>query len=293
MPIGVTQSLLTVRHRWVAVVGLTFVFGCQSSEAGVTRTTAISSSVEPTSGSPTSAVVLPPANGDLDYQLGGAYEPPAGVDVVTRDRTEAPAPDLYNVCYVNGFQTQPDESQFWLDENPDLLLRDDSGQPRVDPEFPDEFILDTSTQERREQLVDIVGDWISGCADDGFQAVEIDNLDTYARFDDALDEDSAVAYARALTDSAHARGMPIAQKNSAELLGRRSETGFDFAIVEQCNEFDECDDFVEAYGDQIYVIEYDHAAFTAGCNDFPNVSIVFRDVELAPPTEGSYRRESC
>lgn len=293
MPFGVAQSLLTVRLRRVAVAGLAFAFGCQSSGAGVTRSTAINSSADGSGPLPTSELALPPANGDLDYQLGGAYEPPAGVAVVGRDRTEAPDPGLYNVCYVNGFQTQPGESQFWLDEYPDLLLRNAADEPLVDPEFPDEFILDTSTREHREQLVDIVGGWISGCADDGFQAIEIDNLDTYARFADALDEDSAVAYARALTDSAHARGMPIAQKNSAELLGRRSETGFDFAVVEQCNEFDECDDFIEAFGDQIYVIEYDHEAFATGCIDFPNVSIVFRDVELATPSAASYRRDSC
>ncbi len=74
-------------------------------------------------------IALPPANGMLDYQLGGAYTPPAGVVVVSRDRTASPAPGIYNICYVNGFQTQSDERSFWLTEHPELLLRDASGDP--------------------------------------------------------------------------------------------------------------------------------------------------------------------
>ncbi len=40
------------------------------------------------------AVPLPPVNAKVDYQLGGAYTPPAGVTVVSRDRTESPAPGI-------------------------------------------------------------------------------------------------------------------------------------------------------------------------------------------------------
>ena len=55
-------------------------------------------------------VTLPPVGGKLDYQLGGAYAPPAGVTIVSRDRKAAPGrAALYNICYVNGFQIQPDE----------------------------------------------------------------------------------------------------------------------------------------------------------------------------------------
>ena len=58
----------------------------------------------------TSAMVtLPPVGGKLDYQLGGAYPPPAGVTIVSRDRNERRRAGLYNICYVNGFQIQPDE----------------------------------------------------------------------------------------------------------------------------------------------------------------------------------------
>lgn len=237
-------------------------------------------------------VELPPANGELDYQLGGAYEPPADVEIVSRDRLDPPDAGRYSICYVNGFQTQPDEAAFWSDR-PELVLFDDGGAPRMDPEWPGELILDTSTPAKRAELVEIVGEWIDGCAAAGFDAVEIDNLDTFTRFADALDEESAVAYARALADRAHEAGLAIGQKNTAELVDRHSETTFDFAVVEQCNEYEECDVFIAGYRDQVYVIEYEPAAFAAGCAAYPELSIVLRDVELSTPDAATYVRYQC
>ena len=56
------------------------------------------------------AVTLPQGNGKFDYQLGGAYTPPSGTVTVVRDRTAAIAAGLYNICYINAFQTQPDKA---------------------------------------------------------------------------------------------------------------------------------------------------------------------------------------
>jgi len=235
---------------------------------------------------------LPPANGGFDYQLGEAYPPPSGVDVVARDRRASPTPDLYDICYVNGFQTQPDERSFWLDDHPDLLLRDASGDPVIDPDW-DEYILDVTTPAKRASLAGIVGGWIDGCADDGFDAVEIDNLDTYARSGGLVSPDHAVAFMRMLADRAHARGLPIAQKNAAELLDRRAEMGADFAISEECNRYDECGDYTAVYGDQVYVIEYRRADFDAGCRDFPELSIVLRDLPLRAPAAAGYVYDGC
>ena len=116
------------------------------------------------------ALVLPPANGGLDYQLGGAYAPPAGVTIVSRDREAAPAAGLYNICYVNGFQVQPGEASWWLANHGDLILRDAGGQPVIDPDW-NEMLIDTSTAAKRTAVAAIVGDWIRGCAQAGFDAV--------------------------------------------------------------------------------------------------------------------------
>ncbi|MET0956439.1 MAG: hypothetical protein ABWY68_10860, partial [Cryobacterium sp.] len=41
---------------------------------------------------PTPGPTLPPVAGGLVVHLGGAYDPPVGVEIVARDSTEAPAP---------------------------------------------------------------------------------------------------------------------------------------------------------------------------------------------------------
>lgn len=238
------------------------------------------------------AVALPPAGAGFDYQLGEAYEPADDVEVVVRDRTAAPAAGVYSVCYVNGYQTQPGEADLWLAGHPDLLLRGADGSPIVDPEWPDELALDVSTAERRAGVLAVVGPWIDECAASGFDAVEIDNLDSYTRFD-GLDEDDAVALAAAYAGRAHAAGLAIAQKNSAELLGRRDEAGFDFAVVEQCAEHDECDDYAEAYGDLVFAVEYDPAVFDEACEQHPDLAVVLRDLELSGPGDPDHMRRSC
>ena len=238
-------------------------------------------------------VSLPTPNANFDYQLGGAYPPPSGVSMVSRDRTDPPAPGLYNVCYVNGFQTQPGESQWWLTSHPALVLRDSSNAPVIDPDWPGEYILDISTAPKRAQIAAIVGPWIAGCGSSGYQAVEIDNLDTYTRFSAKLEEADAIAMASAYVGIAHAEGLAIAQKNSAELVALRNQTGFDFAVAEQCGQYDECALYTAGYGNLVYVIEYQQAAFTATCAQYPNLSVLLRDVNLTTPSNTAYRRSAC
>jgi hypothetical protein len=238
-------------------------------------------------------VVLPPANAGLDYQLGGAYPLPEGVTVVSRDREDPPADGAYNICYVNGFQTQPGERDFWLTTYPTLVLRNAGGVPLEDPEWPGEMILDTSTAAKRSVIVSVVGGWISGCHTAGYQAVEIDNLDTYTRFPTRLTEADAVLVQRALSDRAHRLGMAMGQKNSADLVVRRAEMATDFAVVEQCGEYDECGVFTDGYGDAVLSIEYTRPNFDEVCAQYPQLSVVLRDVNLSVPGSAAYVFDSC
>jgi Glycoside-hydrolase family GH114 len=242
---------------------------------------------------PSPGLTLPPTHGDLDYQLGGAYPLPAGVTVVARDRRAEPSAAAYSLCYVNGFQTQPGEGDWWLAEHPDLVLRTASGDPVIDPGWPDEMLLDITTAEKRARVVAIVGDWIDGCAADGFDAVDIDNLDTYSRSGGRISQDAAVGTIRLLSDRAHAAGLPIGQKNATELLDHRQDTGLDFAAAEECNRYDECDDYVAVYGDRVYVIEYRDADFDDGCATYPQLAIVLRDLDLVPAGTAGYVRRAC
>jgi len=249
----------------------------------------------PTDGS----IKLPPANAAFDYQLGGDYPPPKGVEIVARDRTGeiAPAPVKYNVCYINGLQTQPGELDFWLssESRSKLVLRDRSNNPFVDPEWRDERFLDISTPEKRAAIANIEAEWIAECKRKGFDAIELDNLDSYTRSNGLLEEEHAVAFVRLLSDKAHALGLAVAQKNSSEIAHRKKDLGTDFAVTEQCNYYGECDKYTakEAYGSNVLVIEYDRAAFTKGCREYPELSIVLRDKNLVTPDQRAYLFQGC
>lgn len=231
------------------------------------------------SGGTAYAAGLPPPTGtDVDYQLGGNRSVPANVGIVVRDRNAAPAADRYNVCYVNGFQTQPDERGFWR-YHATLLLRKD-GVPVVDEGWG-EILLDTRKAYKRAALAKLVGRWVDGCAASGYDAVEFDNLDSWSRSRGLIQRDHNRAYARLLVAEAHEAGLAAGQKNWAEWDGR--VVGFDFAVAEECGRWRECGDYVASYGNRVLVIEYRRVDFEAACQGWASrLAIVLRDLDLSP-----------
>ncbi|MDR7252955.1 hypothetical protein J2X46_001940 [Nocardioides sp. BE266] len=220
-----------------------------------------------------------PTGTDVDYQLGGPAYVPDNVGIVVRDRTETPAPGAYNVCYVNGFQTQPDAKRFWR-KHRDLLLQDGRGR-LVEDEAWGEWLLDIRTPAKRERLARIVGRWTAGCARDGFDAVEFDNLDSYSRSQGLVKARHATAFARLLTARAHDAGLAAGQKNRAGWDGTRA--GYDFAVAEECGRYDECGAYTDVYGDQVLVIEYRAQDFEKTCAGYGDqLAVVLRDRDLTP-----------
>lgn len=240
--------------------------------------------------------VLPPAGAQYDSQLGGAYPPPPGTRIVSRDREAPPAPGLYNICYINAFQTQPQDSAWWIANHPELLLHRD-GAFVEDANWPGEILLDTGSAASRAGLAAIVSPWIDGCADAGYDAIEADNLDTYSRSGGALTIADNLAFAAELVARAHARGLAFGQKNSGELGDRGRAIGFDFAIVESCAVYAECDGYTRVFGAHVLEIEYtdtDAAFFSASCDERGDtISIVRRDRNLTAPGNASYFYEAC
>ncbi len=234
------------------------------------------------------SLALPPANAQADYQLGGAYPPPTGVMIVSRDRTEAPAAGLYNICYLNGFQVQPGEESTW---DADLILRDAQGNPVIDTAWNEE-LLDVRAG-KRDRILAHVETWMTGCWRAGYQAIEIDNLDSYTRSQGLLTVDDAVAMMSLFSRAAHMLKMPIAQKNSADLVARRAELLTDFAVAEECNHYSECDAYTAGYGDHVIIIEYVRADFTTGCTKYPQLSIILRDRDLVTPSNAAYVYDGC
>lgn len=263
--------------------------GCASQAADVVPTAPVTS---PRATEAQAPATLPPADATPDYQLGGAYPPPSGVTVVARDRMARPAPEVYSICYVNGFQTQPGELELWP---ADLLLTDADGDPVRDPDWPDEVIVDTRDA---EAVAAVVGPWIEKCAEDGFQAVEFDNLDTYARTDGALTFADNLAVATEFSRIAHRHGLAAAQKNAAEdSVSLHEDAGFDFAVVEECAAYDECTAYTDVYGDAVVAIEYTDnlpRPFAEVCaNETTPSSVVLRDRDLVTPDDPAYVFEVC
>ncbi|MEH0416570.1 endo alpha-1,4 polygalactosaminidase [Streptomyces sp. B21-083] len=260
--------------------------------------TACGTSPEPDQGSgpgptasptPSAEVRLPPPHAGFDYQIGGAYPPPAGVRVVSRDRTATPAAGLYNVCYVNAFQAQPGEEEAWP---ADLLLRNANGEVVVDKDW-DEALLDIGTTAKRKRIAARVNKWTDGCADKGFDAVEPDNYDSYTRSDDLLTADDATAFITLLSRHAHVRGLAVGQKNTVELAGLRKRTGLDFAVAEECGEYDECGQYAQAFDDRVLVIEYTDTGLRKARASFGDrLSIVRRDVDVSTPGSAGYVRRT-
>lgn len=223
-----------------------------------------------------------PSATDVDYQLGGPVDVPENVGIVARDRTEEPtaAEDgIYDICYVNGFQIQPDARTFWR-KRWALVLKDADGEP-VEDEVWKEWLLDIRTERKRERLAGIVGGWIAGCAEDGFEATELDNLDSFNRSDGLIRPADSAAYAALLVQAAHDAGLAVGQKNRATWDG--TTVGFDFVVAEECGRYDECGDYVEHYGDQVVVIEYRRKDFEKTCEEHgAQLPVVLRDYALSP-----------
>ncbi|MEV0278833.1 endo alpha-1,4 polygalactosaminidase [Streptomyces sp. NPDC050610] len=286
---------MSIRSTGTLALSLALITGCSigaSKPAPDEPSKAAEKSVSTESSG--DGIRLPQANASFDYQIGGPYTPPDGVRAVSRDRTAKPAAGLYNVCYVNAYQTQPgDAIDWWKDNHDDLLLRDSDGELVVDGPW-EEPLLDISTPEKRQDLLDIVGPWIDGCADSGFDAVEPDNLDSYERSDDLLSVEDAAAFAKLLAHRAHDKGLAIAQKNTTDLLDKRGEIGFDFAVAEECAHYKECPSFLSAYNGRVFAIEYKQKDFTEACKAWgKKLSVNLRDRDVSPAGKKGYVSKRC
>jgi Glycoside-hydrolase family GH114 len=229
------------------------------------------------------SVSLPPGGTDWDYQLGGARPVPRHVGIVERDRHAAPVGTKYNICYVNGFQTQVEQKTFWRRHHWSLVLKD-HGKPVVDSVWG-EWLLDLRTATKRHALARIIGRWTDRCARDGFDAVEYDNLDSFSRSHHLLSRRDNRRYAALLVKRAHAAGLAAAQKNWAEWDG--ASVGYDFAVAEQCQQYHECGSYLKHYR-HVLAVEYHRKAFHRACAHWSSeMAVVRRDVEL---TEHGVRR---
>ncbi|MGW3494821.1 endo alpha-1,4 polygalactosaminidase [Streptomyces sp. NPDC001020] len=292
-----------LRHRSVAALVVSaavtslLAAACSSDGNGDTGK-APSATASPGADSPSrkpaegsSKVTLPPVHAGFDYQLQEPYTPPAGVSVVVRDHTAPPAPGIYNICYVNAFQAQPGAQKEW---DADLLLRDKAGKVVMDEQWG-EAMLDVHTDAKRERIGQKVNTWIDQCAAKGYKAIEPDNYDTYERAPEGLlTAGDAKAFLSLLVAHAHSKGLAIGQKNTSALAADRKKIGADFAVVEECGQYDECGAYAAAFGTHIMDIEYTEIGMQKACQGWGDkISIVRRDLNLEPTGNKDYYREAC
>lgn len=276
------------------------------------------------------SVTLPTANGGFSYQLGGSYTPEPGATNVSRDRTVAPAgAGYYNICYVNLLQTQPDvpgqstsnppygTTQWWKNNYNHLLLKNSSGQVIVDPDW-NEALFDVRTATKRSQLLAIQDDWFQDCANDGYQAIEPDNLDAFLRSSGLITFNHTKEYLKLVIPYVHNIGLAIAQKNTADSpngyagIGKTfvntvsPAQGFDFAIAEECAAYSECSTYTADYGNLVLQVEYtdnnpvqtrngvSKTAYQWSCQDDGSQrSIILRDRDLRPGGTPGYVHQGC
>ena len=128
------------------------------------------------------------------------------------------------------------------------------GRPLED--WPDERWLDVR---RLDVLGPLLRRRLDVCRDKGFDAVEPDNVDAYTNDSGfPLTGEDQLRFNRWVAREAHARGMSVGLKNDLDqvpdLVG-----DFDFAVNEQCLQYDECDalePFVRA-GKAVLHVEYE------------------------------------
>jgi endo-alpha-1,4-polygalactosaminidase (GH114 family) len=227
------------------------------------------------------------------------------VSVVSRDwfSGAAAADPAYSICYVNAFQSQPDERGV---DRPDERSNWPGGLVLTrlgdDPEWGGEYLVDIGTARKRRRAVAWVGRMIERCARKGYEAVEYDNLDSWTRFDGTpladrvpFEKRHALAYARALARRAHALGLAVGQKNAAGVTRRQARrVGFDFAIAEECARYGECARYRRVHGRRVIAIEYRREDFRRACRAVgDDISVVLRDRGVSTPASRRYLYDGC
>jgi hypothetical protein len=125
------------------------------------------------------------------------------------------------------------------------------------------------------------------CARKGFDAVEPDNVDGYDNQTGfPLRRSDSLRFTRWLARTAHRLGLAVGLKNSTGLVSALAGR-FDFAVVEQCVQYDECEryrPFIRR-GKPVYEVEYEGTPQSV-CPEAGRMGIntIVKDVDLTAPS---------
>ncbi|GHA85106.1 endo alpha-1,4 polygalactosaminidase [Streptomyces chryseus] len=204
---------------------------------------------------PRSARWQPEPGTAWQWQLSGTLDPDVDVPVYDIDGLDHPASavaDLHRrgrkvICYLS--------TGAWEDFRADAGAFPASVLGRGNG-WKGERWLDIR---RTDVLEPLMAARMDICRDKGFDAVEPDNMDGYRnRTGFPLTAGDQLRYNRLIARLAHDRGLAVGLKNDLdqipELVG-----DFDFAVNEQCAQYDECEEltpFIRA-GKAVFHVEYE------------------------------------
>ncbi|MET9846316.1 endo alpha-1,4 polygalactosaminidase [Streptomyces ossamyceticus] len=143
---------------------------------------------------------------------------------------------------------------------------------------------------RLDVLEPLMAARIDMCAEKGFDAVEPDNMDGYRnRTGFPLKAADQLRYNRLVARLAHERGLAVGLKNDLDQIPALVDD-FDFAVNEQCAQYEECDTltpFIDA-GKAVFHVEYEMKT-----DDFCPESRRLRLSSLLKKWELGVWREAC
>ena len=141
---------------------------------------------------------------------------------------------------------------------------------------------------RTDVLEPLMASRLDMCRAKGFDAVEPDNMDGYQNDTGfPLKAADQLRYNRLIAKLAHARGMSVGLKNDLDQIPALV-SDFDFAVNEQCAQYDECDTltpFIKA-NKAVFHVEYDLPT-TSFC---PNSRHLKLSSLLKKPELGAWRK---
>jgi hypothetical protein len=214
------------------------------------------------------------------YQLQGALK--TNLCVVPRSGGACVRPDVYDVDLYATDGTTPNiagvaaihaagahavcyvDAGTWENFRPDAGAYPDSvkGLPNG---WPGEVWLDIRAT---GVLLPIIDARVNKCAAAGFDAVEFDNVDGYTNNTGfPLSAADQLTFNEDLANYAHAHGLSVGLKNDLDQLSQLQNI-FDFAINEQCAQYQECAAYSgwSAAGKAVVEVEY-HARPGRYCPD--------------------------
>ncbi|MEL6678661.1 MAG: endo alpha-1,4 polygalactosaminidase [Pseudomonadota bacterium] len=201
-----------------------------------------------------------------DWQLDDPFDYGRDVDVYNLDMESVEAAEIaalkargiLTICYISvgTMETYRDDA----DAFPERVLGARLGN------WPNERYVDIRDL---DTLLPIMAARFDACAAKGFDAVEPDNMDLHHNTPGfPITAAHQTAYALALAELAHARGLAIGQKNAEDLIPDLLPV-FDFMITEHCYASDRCAKSAPypAAGKAAFAAEYLHRPvdFAAAC----------------------------